>query len=98
MTIGNKQTIQQQQHQRQPQFELHHPQQYQSDNKNTIDSSFRKTKIIGIYTNGDIMYGDGISTTFYHRESLWAHRRGQGEALRDFQYCQYSSIKEEKSD
>lgn len=44
------------------------------------------------------MYGDGISTTFYHRESLWAHRRGQGEALRDFQYCQYSSIKEEKSD
>ena len=51
--------------------------------KKTIDSSSCRTKITGIYPNGDILYGDGVITPFYHREPLWVHRRGQGQALRD---------------
>lgn len=51
--------------------------------KKTIDSSSCRIKIIGIYPSGDILYGDGVSTPFYHREPLWVHRRGQGQALRD---------------
>ena len=71
--IGNKQTTRHQQYQRQPQNKLHHPQQYQFD----------KNKIIGLYTNEDILYCDGISTPFYHCEPLRVHRRGQREAFKD---------------
>lgn len=61
----------------------HHSQLPEGSYNRRIDSPTPKSNIIKVFPNGDKLYGDGLTTPFYHLEPTWIRRRGQGHILRD---------------